>query len=82
MIERIRKWGNGQGLRLSKDLLSDAGIEIGEPVSVSVCDGALVVTPVRRVRSRLGIGQLVEEIPPGYETVEIDWGLPAGREHW
>ena len=82
MITRIQKWGNSQGLRLRKDLLRDADIELGDAVSVTVRDGTLVVTPVRRVRGRLDLGQLVSEIPEDYEHGEIDWGPPAGREVW
>ncbi len=69
-------------VRLSKDLLCDADIEVGDSVSVTVRDGALVVTPVRRVRGRLDLGQLVREIPADYKPGELEWGPPAGREVW
>ena len=82
MITKVQKWGNSQGLRLSKDLLADVDIEIGDPVDVSVCDGTLVVTPVRRVRGRLDIRELVREIPADYKPGEVDWGPPVGREVW
>ncbi|MHB1017524.1 MAG: AbrB/MazE/SpoVT family DNA-binding domain-containing protein [Coriobacteriia bacterium] len=82
MITKVQKWGNSQGLRLSKDLLSDADIEVGDSVDVSVRDGALVVTPVRRVRGGLDLELLVREIPTDYEPVEVDWGPPVGREVW
>jgi antitoxin component of MazEF toxin-antitoxin module len=45
MITKIQKWGNSQGLRLSKDLLSDADIDVGDAVDVAVHKGALIVTP-------------------------------------
>lgn len=82
MITKVQKWGNSQGLRLSKDLLGDADIEVGDQVDVTVHDGALVVTPVRRVRGRVDLGQLVREIPADYGSGELDWGPPTGREVW
>ena len=82
MITRVQKWGNSQGLRLSKELLSDADIGIGEAVDVAVHDGALVVRPVRRVRGALDLEQLVASIPKGYKPGELDWGPPSGREVW
>jgi antitoxin MazE len=82
MITKVQKWGNSQGLRLSKDLLLDADIEVGDSVSVTVRDGAIVVTPVRRIRGRLDLGQLVREIPADYKPGELDWGPPVGREAW
>ena len=82
MITKVQKWGNSQGLRLSKELLSDVDIEVGDAVDVSVRDGALVITPVRRVRGRLDLVQLVREIPADYQPQEADWGPPVGREVW
>jgi antitoxin MazE len=82
MITKVQKWGNSQGLRLSKEILSNADIEVGDAVDVAVCDGAIVVTPVRRVRGGVDIEQLVREIPADYKPGELDWGPPSGREVW
>lgn len=82
MITKVQKWGNSQGLRISKDLLGDADIEVGDSVEVTLCDGALVITPLRRVRGRVDLGQLVREIPADYKPGELDWGPPTGREVW
>jgi antitoxin MazE len=82
MVTRVQKWGNSQGLRLSKELLSDAHIDVGDTVDVAVQEGSIIVTPVRRVRGALDLEQLVAAIPKGYKPGEADWGLPAGREVW
>jgi len=82
MITRVQKWGNSQGLRLSKELLADADIDVGDVVDVAVQDGSIVVTPVRRVRGALDLEQLVAAIPKGYKPGEADWGPPVGREVW
>ncbi len=82
MITKVQKWGNSQGLRLSKSLLSDAAIEIGDAVEVAVHDGALIVTPVRRVRGAHDIRDLVRRIPKASNAKELDWGSPSGREVW
>jgi antitoxin MazE len=82
VITKVQKWGNSQGLRLSKELLSDADIEVGDAVDVSARDGVIVVTPVRRVRGGLDLGELVREIPADYGSEQIDWGPPSGREVW
>jgi antitoxin MazE len=82
MITKIQKWGNSQGVRLSKALLSDAEIDVGDAVDVAVRDGALVVTPVRRIRGGHDLGQLVSRIPKGYKPEDLDWGPPVGREVW
>jgi antitoxin MazE len=56
VITKVQKWGNSQGLRLSKELLADVLIDVGDAVDVTVRDGALVVTPARRVRGGIDLG--------------------------
>ncbi len=82
MITKVQKWGNSQGLRLSKSLLSDVAINIGDAVDVIVRQGALIVTPVRRVRGGHDLRELVRRVPKGYQTAELDWGSRVGREAW
>jgi antitoxin MazE len=78
----VQKWGNSQGLRLSKEVLAEAQIEVGEAVDVSVQDGLIVVTPARRVRGSRDLDEILAAIPDGYRHEEMDWGPPAGREAW
>jgi antitoxin MazE len=82
MLTRIQKWGNSQGLRVSKDLLADAGISVGEAVDVTVADGRLVVVPARRVRGAVDLGVLMDGMPQDYRSEEADWGPPVGGEAW
>lgn len=82
MVTRVQKWGNSQGVRLSRELLSDTDINVGDAVEVTVRDGGLVVTPLRRVRGGHDLRALVRRIPKGYKPEELDWGHPVGREVW
>ena len=82
MVTRVQKWGNSQGLRLSKHVLSDAHIEVGDVVDVAVQECSIVVRPVRRVRGALDLEQLVAAMPKGYKPGEADWGPPVGGEVW
>jgi len=82
MITRVQKWGNSQGLRLSKELLSDVRISVGDAVDVTVRDGSLIITPVHRVRGGLDLRELFRHIPEDYKPEELEWGDPVGREVW
>jgi antitoxin MazE len=82
MVTKVQKWGNSQGVRLSKILLSDVEISVGDAVNVAVRDGALVVTPLRRVRGGHDLRELVKRMPKDYEPKELDWGPPVGKEVW
>jgi antitoxin MazE len=79
---RIQQWGNSQGLRISRRLLGEAGLEVGDEVDVAVRDGVLVVSPLRRARGGHDLAALVRDIPAGYRPSEVEWGPPAGDEEW
>ena len=82
MITKVQKWGNSQGLRLSKELLSNVDLSVGDAVEVAARDGVLVITPARRVRGGHDLRQLVKDMPADYKSEDLDWGPPAGREVW
>jgi antitoxin MazE len=82
MLAKIQKWGNSQGLRLAKNLLADAQLGVGDEVDISVKDGIMIVTPARRIRGRYKLKDLVGRIPENYQTSEVDWGKPVGKEAW
>ena len=82
MIAKIQKWGNSQGLRLAKNLLADAQLDVGDEVDISVKDGIMIVAPAKRIRGRHNLKDLVTHIPENYQPGEVDWGKPAGKEVW
>lgn len=82
MLTKVQKWGNSQGLRLSKDVLADAAMAVGDAVEVEAREGTIVITPARRIRGRRSLAELVKEIPAGYRAEEFDWGASTGREVW
>ncbi len=82
MITQVQKWGNSQGVRLSKELLSNVDIDVGDSVEVSAREGELVVKPVKRIRGKYKIEDLVKQIPEDYKPEELDWGQPSGKEVW
>lgn len=82
MLAKIQRWGNSQGLRLTKNLLEDAQLDVGDEVDVSVKDGIMIVKPAKRIRGRHNLKDLVARIPQNYESGEVDWGEPVGKEIW
>jgi antitoxin MazE len=82
MVTKIQKWGNSQGLRLAKHILEEAKLTVGDDVDVTARDGEIIVTPVKRIRGKYNLRELVSGIPAGYVTNETEWGRPAGKEAW
>ncbi len=81
-MTRIQKWGNSQGVRLSKEVLEAAGMDVGDDVDVTVQDGVVLVTPARRVRGRVTLEGLLGDLPADHKATEVDWGPPVGGEVW
>lgn len=82
MTTKIQKWGNSQGLRISREQLEQARLAVGDEVEVQAGEGRLVVTPARRVRGRHRLADLVREIREDYRPGGEEWGDPTGRESW
>ena len=82
MRTKVQKWGNSQGLRVTKALLDEAGVHVGDEVDVSARRGRIIVEPVSRIRGRYDLKDLVSEMPGEYRPEELDWGSPAGKELW
>ena len=81
-VTKVQQWGNSQGLRLTRQVLDDARISVGDEVDVSARDGVIVIAPARRVRGRRSLQELVSRIPKNAKAEEVDWGKPVGREAW
>jgi antitoxin MazE len=82
MVTKVQSWGNSQGLRLSKQVLADAHVSVGDDVDVVVRDGVIVVTPVERTRGKVSLRKLIAQFPKNYKPEETDWGPRVGREVW
>ncbi len=82
MVTKVQKWGNSQGFRLSKELLEQAHIHIGDEVNVVVQKNMIILKPAHRVRGKYDLKNLVARMPKHYKPKEEDWGLPTGKEVW
>jgi antitoxin MazE len=82
MVTKVQKWGNSQGLRVTRAILEEAQIGVGDEVKITVRRGQIIVEPVSRVRGRYNLKKLVARIPKGYCGKELDWGTPVGKEAW
>ncbi|HSG31400.1 MAG TPA: AbrB/MazE/SpoVT family DNA-binding domain-containing protein [Thermodesulfobacteriota bacterium] len=82
MVTKIQKWGNSQGLRVSKYILEKAKIEVGDEVDMTVKDGKIIIKSVKPKRGKKKLEQLVSKIDKNYNPSEEDWGAPVGKEVW
>lgn len=82
MLVKVQKWGNSQGIRLSKEVLSEANILIGDALEITTTKEHIIIKPVRKIRGKYQLQDLIAQIPPDYQVQEEDWGSPVGLEVW
>lgn len=81
MIAQVKKWGNSQGIRLSKELLVSAGIQNNDFLDIELVDGNIVLKKVRKQHRTLE--ERAKEYDGKLGPYEgFDWGEPVGRERW
>ena len=86
MTTKLQAWGNSQGVRLPKALLSALQLKAGASLEVTLSPkkDAIIVKPAKaasRVRGRHRIEDLVAAMPKRYKAAEFGWDK-SGREVW
>ena len=80
MQTQVKEWGNSQGIRIPKEALKSAGIEVNEVLNVTVSNGMISLVKIHRHKT-------LEERAAEFEGKllldgEYDWGDAVGREVW
>ena len=84
----IRKWGNSQGIRLSKEILSQMNLKEDDTIGISIYDGKMTIEKVNKPKYL----NLEERLEAFYKrpieeiyvesTQEVDVGGPVRNEYW
>ncbi|MCH5333298.1 MAG: AbrB/MazE/SpoVT family DNA-binding domain-containing protein [Agathobacter sp.] len=84
----IRRWGNSQGIRLSKEILSQMDLKEDDTIGISIYDGKMTIEKVNKPKYL----NLEERLEAFYQrpideiyvesTQEVDVGDPKGNEIW
>ena len=78
MTTTVQKWGNSQGIRLSKEILATADINCGDKVDIYVTDDVITI---RKIKAKK-IDLLFKNYNGDYVPTELSWGEPIGGELW
>lgn len=84
----IRRWGNSQGIRLSKEILAQMNLKENDTVGINIYDGKMTVEKINKPKYL----NLTERLEAFYkrpideiyiESVqEVDVGDSVGNEIW
>ena len=80
MLAQIKTWGNSQAVRLPREVLKEADLNINDEVDIKVQNGIIMLSKICRHRS-------LEERAAEYGGMlnlngEFDWGEEVGQEVW
>ena len=80
MQTQVKEWGNGQGVRLSKEILKSAGISLNDILDITVSNGIITLSKPFRHKT-------LEERAAEFDgrlmiDGEYDWDEPVGKEVW
>ena len=80
MTATISNWGNSQGIRLSKKIIKNMSLAIGDKVNILVENHKIIIEPVKE-KKEFDINDLVSKIPSNYIAQEeiVD---QVGKEVW
>lgn len=83
----IRRWGNSQGIRLSKEIISSAGLKENDNVEISVDNGIITIKKAKpkylnlKERLKAFYNKPIDDIYVE-SSQEVDVGTHVGDEVW
>lgn len=85
---RIRRWGNSQGIRLSKEVMTQMDLQENDTISMSIYNGKMTIEKINKPKYL----NLKERLEAFYQkpideiyveaAQEVEAGTPKGNEIW
>ena len=73
----IKSWGNSQGVRLSKSILDQAGLEVSDLLEITTSPNMIVLKKSFRHKS---FEERLAEYNGQISVCDFAWGEPVGKE--
>ena len=80
MTTTIQKWGNSQGIRITKTILDAVKWTENEKIILVVDNEKIIMEKAKKKRKN--IKELFVDYKGEYEPIEIEWGEAKGEEIW
>ena len=75
----LKKWGNGQGIRLSQELIKELKWNVNDTIEMNVVSDKLVL---QRKEQPKTVRELFDNNSSTAGIAEFDFGYPEGEEIW
>lgn len=77
ITQSLKKWGNGQGVRLPKRVIEAAKLQEDSRLEISLRGRSIILTPVSDEDS---LEAILDGVTPEIVGGEFDWGADVGKE--
>lgn len=84
----VRRWGNSQAIRLSKEIINKMDLKENDNIEISINNGKMIIEKIDKhkylnLRERLEsfYNKPIDKIYVE-STQEVDVGAPKGNEQW
>lgn len=81
MTATVSNRGNSQGLRFPKAIMNVLNLVIGDKIKISIKNKKIILEPIKQLREKYNINDLVKKIPHTYKTYE-EFDKKIGLEEW
>ncbi len=80
IIQTLQSWGNSAGIRLPKQVLLAAHLQLNQRLEITVKGGSVILSPLKEDVPSLG--DMLAGVTPELVAGELDWGLDLGAENY
>ncbi len=80
MVTKLQRWGNSQGIRIPKQILSATYLSEGDNVDITSNGDVIIIRRMNKSKKVYSLDELLsgEVLKQGEE----DWGKNVGKEIW
>ena len=73
----IKKWGNSNGIILTKRMMEEANLAVNDPLEIEIVDNQIIL---RKAFKHKSFEERLAEYEGKIAACNYDWGEPRGRE--
>jgi len=77
MHTKIQKWGNSQGIRIPKSILSSLDISLNDEIEITAFNGKIIISPIKK---HIPLKDRLKNYDGNYDCSEWDTGNSIGNE--
>lgn len=80
MVTKLQRWGNSQGIRIPKQILTETNLSEGDDVDITSNGDVIIIRRMNKAEKVYSLDELLSG--DVLKQSEEDWGKNVGKEIW